>query len=146
MTKNLVPVEESKESEPVVTYPFVMLNTGLRIGGSVALICSDFWECGGATAFFVEESSLRSTAFCPTCKVRHRVRPMVDAFADGMFAVGGLFGDAVDMQVNVPQLLVLLASSDRAGLLREVADLDLELARVLELDRIKRDRLASSPA
>lgn len=96
------------ERRPVKLIPWVMLNTGLRIGKSVAIICSNFWESGG-TAFFVEESSLRSTAYCPDCEVCHRVRPMVDAFAEGMFAVVGLFGDAVDMNVNVPQLLVLLA-------------------------------------
>jgi len=102
-------VEDSDgERRPQKLISFVMLNTGLRIGTSVAIICSSFWESGGATAFFVEESSLRSTAYCPGCEVMHRVRPMVDAFAEGMFAVGGLFGDAVDMQVNV-QLLVLLA-------------------------------------
>ena len=103
-------VEDSDgERRPQKLISFVMLNTGLRIGTSVAIICSSFWESGGATAFFVEESSLRSTAYCPGCEVMHRVRPMVDAFAEGMFAVGGMFGDAVDLQVNVPQLLVLLA-------------------------------------
>lgn len=103
---------------PSKLVPCVVLNTGIRVGGSVAIVCSNFWETGGL-ASFVEEATLRSTAYCNECKTMHRVRPILEAFGDGMFPVGGLFGDANDFMINVPQLLTLTAGGAAHALPKE---------------------------
>ncbi len=108
MKKTLEAVEDAPVRKK--RYPPVMLNTGLRVGGSVALVCSNFWDCG-RTARFVEESRLRSTAYCDECEVMHRVRPILKAFGDGEFGVGGEFSDATDFLLDVPKLLVLIAQT-----------------------------------
>jgi hypothetical protein len=87
-----------------------MLNTGLRVGGRVALVCSRFSDGDALTASFFEEAKPGRTAHCREHETIHRVRPIFEAFGEGLFAVGGRYSaDHVDFSIDVAQLLFLIA-------------------------------------
>lgn len=93
----------------------VMLNTGLRVGGWVALVCSRFPSGEAPTARFFEEAKLRTAAHCHEHGTTHRVRPIFDAFGEGLFEVGGRYGEGLDFHVDVAQLVFLTARAENAG-------------------------------